>query len=88
MPEIPTTNGHVLEANGSEPMWEAKSVTIQLLEAVLKMAYAKQISSIALVMIPTQGEFQVTAAGPDIDGLHAGSKALEKQLRKLVIVGT
>lgn len=75
------------EVNGHEaPVWEEKNQTVMLLEAVLNLAKKKQISSVALVLIPTEGEFQITASGPAIDGLYAGAVALKKQLGKLVEV--
>lgn len=78
---------HIILANGApeeEQAWEPESQTIQLLEACLKLAKDKKVSSVALVMIPTLGEYQCTAAGPDVDGMLAGSKELVKQLQKII----
>ncbi len=71
-------NGHT-----DAPMWEPESQTVMLLAACLKMAREKQVTSIGLVLITEPGKYEVTAAGPDVDGMHAGAKELVKQLKKL-----
>ena len=84
MPEI---NGNGLSHQPDEdngPMWEPESQTVMLLAACLKLAKENKINSIGLVLITEPGKYQVTAAGPDVDGLLAGSKELRKQMKALV----
>lgn len=76
------TNGHIEADEG--PMWEPESQTVMLLTACLKLARENKISSMGLVLVTEPGKFQVTAAGPDVDGMYAGAKELVKQLKKLV----
>lgn len=67
--------------NGSS--WEPEPEIVQLLEAVLTLARTGHVHSVGLVLVK-DGEYRVSAAGPDIHGLNAGAKALSKELRAIV----
>lgn len=69
--------------NGTE-LWDEESQTVALLRAVLELAKDDQVRSVGLVLVDGDGEYRVTAAGPDVDGLCAGSEALWKELKKLL----
>lgn len=57
---------------------------VRVLQEALTAAKTGTIHSIALVMIEEGGQFRVVGAGSDVDGLHAGTVELFKQLDKLV----
>lgn len=57
---------------------------VPLLENVLKSAKAGAVHSVALIIVERPGEYRVTGAGDDVDGLYAGCVELFKQLDKLV----
>lgn len=67
--------------NGSP--WEPEPQVVQLLEAVLSLARDGQVHSLGLVLVK-DGEYRVSAAGPDIHGLNAGAKVLSNELRAIV----
>ena len=55
-----------------------------LLAKVLELSRQGKISAVALVMTNGSGEFRVSAAGQDIDGLRDGAVELFKQLDALL----
>ena len=67
--------------NGSA--WEPEPQVVQLLEAVLNLARNGHVGSLGLVLVHN-GSYRVSAAGPDLAGLHAGAKALSAEIRAIV----
>lgn len=57
---------------------------IELCKNLLKMAKDGEMISIGVVIIPKEGEFHVTGAGTEIDGLLEGTIAMHDSLISLL----
>jgi len=57
---------------------------VELLQNLLKMAKKGEVISLAVVIIPKQGEYHVTGAGTEIDGLLEGTIAMHDSLISLL----
>ncbi len=72
------SNVHIIE----RPKPNAECVRV--LKQVLEDAKAGNVRSVALVIVEKPGEFRVTGAGTDVDGLRDGTVELFKQLERLL----
>ncbi len=56
----------------------------ELCKALLKMAKDGEMSSLAVVIIPRKGEWRISGAGTDVDGMLEGTIALHNSLVTLL----
>lgn len=77
-PTLSLINGHQPEAP------EPNKVVVDLLDSIFDLALAGKVRSVALVMVTAPGVYRIAAAGPDIDGMHAGSIAMTTQLGEVI----
>ncbi len=61
-----------------------KRSCVELCKSLLKMAKDGHMISIGVVIVPKQGEYQVTGAGTEIDGLLEGTIAMHDSLISLL----
>lgn len=79
------TKPRLVHANG-EPLKQPENndEVVALLDAVLDLAVAGTLKSVAIVMVENPGSFRVAAAGPHLDGLMNGAKSLQTNLQMVI----
>lgn len=75
------TGPKLVHANGAPIKPEPNGEVIALVDAVLDLATAGDLQSVAIVMVEKPGSFRVAAAGPHLDGLMNGAKSLQVNLQ-------
>lgn len=73
----------LISVNG-EAMSSAHDDVVELLDTVLDLAARGEVQSVAVVMVTGPGEFRISAAGDDLDGMLAGAKAVARELQPLI----
>lgn len=61
-----------------------EDICVKLIDGVFDMAIDGKVHSIAMVIVTEPGKYRIVAAGPDVDGMEAGARALHDQFKKLL----
>ena len=53
---------------------------VRLIDSVLDLAVQGNVQSVAIVMVPEAGQYRISAAGNDLDGMLEGAARMQGKL--------